>query len=350
MTQHGTNSTFLQSFKGAMTEVVGEDTAVDIGAMNIQSFQDLLGLSLGKTLNATISTWNNPYFDCLSNDGLLLDIAQIETSPQLNNSLVLGPPSQSFDITGNLGNLASNSTSRELLSRDYIKHRDYTIAECDGGEPGGLAEQVSDLLDTMHNNLFTVMRETTKGRRSEYGFSNLWQSNEWLPIQNIYKKMYNTERVEGALAGYKSISDDRPVFICLQPHNTETYAAYQVCKNEIRLRAFQQPGNPNLIGLCPAFWALPANPPRAFCPYKGRVTASFIGTALQLNQQSVLIHQLVKIYLDRKIINPEAFSLVDTLRLSPDEAYRNPSTWAYWYSCKFHFRLVCSSYPITTCG
>ena len=332
-----------------ITQVVGEDT-IDIGAMDIQAIQNVLGHALGKTLNASLSAWNTPYFDSLAKNGALLDSSQLEKAPQLNNSLAQAPPDQSFNPTGNPGDLALNRTGRDILSQDLAQKWNYTITECDAGEPGGLADQVSSLLDTMHNNLFRVMRETKKGKRSRYGFSYLWHTEKWLPIHDIYKKMYNNDRIEGSLAPYPSIVEDRPVFMCLQPHSAATWAARQVCYNEPRLRAFKQPGTLNLIGLCPSFWALPSSPARAFCPYKGKITAGYVGTALQLNQQSVLIHQLVRLYLGSNIIDPEVYSLADSMGLDANDAYRNPSTWAYWYSCECHFYILLSFHATTVGG
>lgn len=342
------NDNFLRSFVGVMEDVVGDEVTVDVGKGNIQTFQDALGQALNKTLIAILSKWDNPYFDTLAKNGALLNIGQLEKAPQLNHSLTHASPEESFDITRAQDNLAfGNNTGRALLTNDMIIHRGYPIIECGSTETGGLAEHIIALIDIMHNNLFLVMRETTKGKRSQYGFSDLWKTDEWIPVRDLYEKMYNNEPIEGAFQQYNAVASNRPVFICIQPHNSATWAPYNVCRQELRLRAFQQPESPNLIGICPSFWALPASPPRAFCPYKGRITAEYVGTALQLNQQSILIHQLVKIYLNRTILSPESFTLADTLKLTPEEASRNPSTWAYWYSCRCHFSIYSLIFLVT---
>ena len=84
---------------------------------------------------------------------------------------------------------------------------------------------------------------------------------------------------------------------------------------------------------------------RAFCPYKGEVNDEYTGNALQLNQQSVLVHQLIRIYLGKTVLNPESYTLNEALKLDENDAYLNPSTWSYWYACKrlslfFSLRLL----------
>ncbi len=343
MTNHTTDNANLPSFKNVMLQVVGADSTVDVGAMNIHAFQDILGQALSKTLNATLSAWNTPYFDALAKNGALLDGSQLEKAPQLNDTLSQIPASQSFEVTGNSTDLALNNSGRGLLTQDVYKKGNYSIVECDANDIGGLADQVSALLDLIHHNLFLVMHETSKGQRSEYGFSKLWRTPKWLPIHKMYMTMYNNDPITGSVARYRNIESNRPIFMCLQPHNRATWAAHNVCKAEPRLRAFQDPERPNLIALCPSFWALPSQPPRAFCPYKGRITASYIGTALQLNQQAVIIHQLVRMYLGKEnILDEEVYGLSGAMQLDLMEAYRNPSSWAYFYSCE------CQIYSIAT--
>ena len=272
ITRYSTNETMIRSLRDVMIHVEDTNSVVDVAAMDIVSFQKSLGQTLGKTLTASLSEWNSSYFDSLAKNGALIDRLQLEGVPQLNKSLAQASAAQPFSIIGNPGNQTFNNTNRNLLSDDVTQNWDYEIRECNAGEPGGLADQVSHLLDTIHENLFLVMRETSRGKRSRYGFFQL---------------------------------------------------------------AFQQPGTPYAIGLCPAFWALPTNPVRAFCPYEGKVRDEYTGSALQLNQQSMIVYQMVRIYLGSSVLDPEVFGLTEALKLNASEAYWNPSTWSYWYACEW---------------
>ena len=242
------------------------------------------------------------------------------------------PPIQLSNST-NL-TLAATNTRNLLSTLDSTQVWDYQILSCDASEPKSLATDLITLLDTFHQNLYLVMRATSKGTRSTLGFSQLFKTQKWLPIRRLYENMHNAVGTAGNLASNPLLPDHRPVFICLQPHKRETHAAYAICEAEPRLRAYQQPGTPYAIGLCPAFWALPTGPVGAFCPRKGVVSEEYTGEALLLNQQSVLVSMLVRIYLGAQVLYPERIGLGEVLALNTDDSYWNPSTWAYWFACK----------------
>ena len=343
ITRYSTNETMIRSLRDVMIQVEDTNSVVDVAAMDIVSLQNSLGQTLGKTLTASLSEWNSSYFDSLAKNGALIDRLQLEGVPQLNKSLAQASAAQPFSIIGNPGNQTFNNTNRNLLSDDVTQNWDYEIRECNAGEPGGLADQVSHLLDTIHENLFLVMRETSRGKRSRYGFFQLFKTEKWIPIRRLYDHMYNAVGTRGNPAANQAVPDNRPTLICLQPDNRYTRSAYAVCAAEPRLRAFQQPGTPYAIGLCPAFWALPTNPVRAFCPYEGKVRDEYTGSALQLNQQSMIVYQMVRIYLGASVLDPEVFGLTEALKLNASEAYWNPSTWSYWYACEW---VLFSFFPL----
>ena len=333
MTNYTTDSAVTQRFTSIATEVLGEQVTVDATTIDIMGLQKSVGHALSKTLNAILANWNTSYFDTLSRDGALLS-NQPKNAFQSNKSPALVPP-KDFLENLQLNPLSNISSSRALLSSDVTQNQNFFIHECDAGSPGGLAEQLSSLLDSFHINLFQVMKETTKGSRSHLGFSQLFKTYRWIPIRRLYEHMFRAVGTRGNSAANQAIPDNRPVFICLQPHNEATRAVYAACAAEPRLRAFQQPGAPYAIGLCPAFWALPRAPVRAFCPYKGRVNEEYTGNALQLNQQSIIVHQLVRIYLGAGVLVPELYALKDVLKLNAEDSYWNPSTWSYWFACEY---------------
>ena len=338
MTNYSSADTLTQRFARVMTNVLGEKAAVDVATTDIITFQKSLGRALGTTLNATLASWNTSYFDALSEDGALLSNG-LDSSPRLNKSPSFIPPSNNFDLLNqpnplNNYNNNNNNTNRALLSTDVTQIHNFLIYECDAGSPGGPAEHLTSLLTAFHTNLHHVMKETTKGPRSHLGFTQLFKTPKWIPIRRLYEHMFHAVGTRGNLAANQAIPDTRPVFICLQPHNPVTRGAYDVCAAEPRLRAFQQPGAPYAIGLCPAFWALPTTPVRVFCPYGGRVSEEYTSNALQLNQQSILVHQLVRIYLGESVLVPERYTLKEALALNAEDAYWNPSTWSYWFACE----------------
>lgn len=326
-----------------MRQVLGSNATVDVATMDIVNFQNSLGRALGQVLNATLANWNNTYFRTLSRNGILLG-NESDAAPRLsNNSLAIPLPSSSFNAPDQYLNRLSSDTpaktsiSRTLLSdsADVTQTQNFLVYECDASTPGSPAEHLTSLLDAFHHNLWHVMKETIKGPRSQLGFTQLFQTAKWIPIRRLYEHMFNAVGTRGNPAANQAIPDNRPSFICLSPNNPITKAPYALCAAEPRLRAFQQPGAPYAIGLCPAFWALPSAPVRVFCPWHGAVGEECTGNALQLNQQSVIVHQLVRIYLGDSVLVPEVFSLKDVLDLGERDAYWNPSTWAYWFACEF---------------
>ena len=333
MTNYSSGDSIVKSFKNVMVQAVGENTIVNVAATDIVSFQNSLGQALGKTLKASLSEWNTTYFDSLARNGALLNDPRLETPPQLNNSFTQAATAEEFGPIGTQGVLPVNSTSRTLQYVDMVPKHNILIRDCNAGEPGGLAEQVSNLLDSMHANLDTVMRETAKGKRSKLGFSRFWKTDRWIFIRNMYNYMYRTLAPRDNR--HEAIPSNSPVIVCLRPDNKLTWTAYSKCMQEPRLRAFPQPGNPYAIGVCPAFWALPEKPVRAFCPYKGRAVGDMTGSAMQLNQQSVIVHQFIRLYLGKEVLKFERFGLNDALDLEATEALMNPSTWAFWYACEY---------------
>ena len=347
MMQDYTNQTLLSDLKNVTHQIVGESQIVDVGSTDIMSFQNTLGQALNNTLNAILSDWGTPYFATLANDGALLSDHQFDIKVPLDRSpdrYPSQPPFNSANFT-----LPSSSTRNILSTPDSTQIWDYEILSCDASEPNGLATHLISLLDTFHQNLFEVMLATSKGARSTLGFFQLFKTNHWIPIRRLYEYMHNAVGTAGNLASSPVLPDNRPIFICLQPHKRETRAAYAVCAEQPRLRAFQQPGTPYAIGLCPSFWALPIGPVRAFCPWKGEVSDDYTGEALLLNQQSILVTMLVRIYMGASVLEPEKIGLREVLTLEKEEAYWNPSTWAYWFACKFIFLFVLSSFNVRLC-
>ena len=215
MSNYSTNKGAATSFTTVMTQALGNHSTIDVTEMDMPTFQDNLGQALGKTLNATLSDWSTPYFGTFSNNGALVG-TPLENAADLDKCMdqPKADPSGPFGIPEKAGisdiAVINNVTSvgRNPLSADVTQKWNIQIRECNAGEAGGMAEQLEQLLDEIHDNLSKVVVEVLKGTDSKYGYKQLFKTNDNVQkVKKLFKNLYAGVGTRGNQAANQAIPD-----------------------------------------------------------------------------------------------------------------------------------------------
>ena len=246
-------------------------------------------------------------------------------------------------------NLTLNSTSsvaksppvsgdrRLIETSESIKHG-YLTSNCDARTLGAAeAAALDDLLASVQANLRIVVNQAKKGIASKNGFQALFKSSRNSgKVAVLFAKIMNAVEAEND----PEQGPITPLVICVAPEahgeggqGMETL--YIACQLNPGRRAMQPLGR-NLMLLCPSFWQLPSVPPAEYCPKKNsQGIMSPNEPWLQLNRQSVFVHEMAHMYLGHNYVAVnETYRVADAVALSEEDSLRNPSNYAFFYAGK----------------
>ena len=201
------------------------------------------------------------------------------------------------------------SPGRHLIQVDKVLQQKYWLVSCKAGVPGAQAEQVKNLVTQIRLNLQLVIREAQKGMASEFGFEAFFKSNDnVLQVLKIFNMVLNAHQIKAPEAYGRSHwlmpKKGPPIIGCALSIDDEfTGQAYWECKHPLQY-AFH-PLYSAWIYLCPLFWDIPKATSKGNCPqFYENGTVGPDEMALHNNQEAVLVHELVHMYLSPPPANP----------------------------------------------
>ena len=242
------------------------------------------------------------------------------------------------NVTSVLANSSSKPRSRLLTETNQDTHLYYNTINCDSAAIGHEnAEAFDEILAQVQRNLRLVVDQAKKGEASKYGFQALFKSSSnSQTVASVFAKIMNTGR-----------NDDNaeqatftPIMVCVpapasnEPtEDLETF--YNACHENPKWRAMQ-PWGSSLTLFCPSFWEIPGVPTARNCPKKNNLGIMQPNeNTLQLNKQSIFVHEMVHIYLRNSYgKGSEVYKVADAVALSEQASLRNPSNYAFFYAGK----------------
>ncbi|KAL8692230.1 MAG: hypothetical protein Q9218_002706 [Villophora microphyllina] len=222
-------------------------------------------------------------------------------------------------IKGSLGVIASFWLVAVVLAKVYpvVREGNYIITGCgDHGENAvAVLQQLKAVLDA-------VLQKST--------------------LRTVYDKFFHgvNPNVVTSLLSNIAIGADiptdgqpfQPTIVCANPDMPEVAQPWKVCQDP-NVIASAHPNN-RYVFLCPRFWDMRTVPDARDCVGtlpNGHIS---VGQMLARTQLTILLHELVDIYLalspGHAPLKPQVFGLHAVLDLPPDKSSINPANYAFY--------------------
>lgn len=155
-------------------------------------------------------------------------------------------------------------------------------------------------------------------------------------VRDVFQSM-----LDHAPAPLRSGDRKNPVVICVRSKDTthpKIKMLYKFCQKDHRTAGLSVA---HFVILCPGFLQFPRVPANAGCPKivgknLERGTLPFPGGIVNGNQISVIIHELVHLYLRVIWLKPEAYGLKASQQLPAGKAMINPDSYTLYAASEYH--------------
>lgn len=116
----------------------------------------------------------------------------------------------------------------------------------------------------------------------------------------------------------------QPSIACLHPNNPVLRPHWNICEKS-KMDAFHDESQ--YVFLCPSALRLPTYPHSRNCV---RANTKFNVQKLVVNQFTILIHELVHLYLNRPNLKPEVYGVIRCLELPPEKSVANAANYHFY--------------------
>lgn len=211
--------------------------------------------------------------------------------------------------------------------KDWASSGNYLIYSCSSEAP-----VVKELLEDAYLYLQTAILSTDSAAYKAY-----FHSADPATITNILKYM-----TAGTNITDTRLVSTRPTLVCVNAIDPGLNVASKLCAEETNRILLQSPGTAYVF-LCPAFFGKERTPQSKDCGVVSRdQTQLLMNTHVAHSQYGFLVRALAEIYI-HKITHigharlPDETNVNKCLALPPDQAIRNPSSYALYVSSKSLF-------------
>ena len=211
--------------------------------------------------------------------------------------------------------------------KDWASSGNYLIYSCASQAP-----QVKELLEDSYLYLQTAILSTDSAAYKAY-----FHSADPAIITSVLKYM-----TAGTNMTDTRLVSSRPTLVCVNNIDPGLTTAWKLCAEEDNRVLLQSPGTAYVF-LCPSFFGKKRTPQSTDCGVVSRdQTELLMNTHVAHSQYGFLVHALAGIYI-RKITHignapePDELQVNKCLALPPDQAIRNPSSYALYVSSKSLF-------------
>ena len=231
----------------------------------------------------------------------------------------------------------SGSGGRRLLEATESTNHGYLTYNCDARSLGSVdAAAFDELLAQVQAILRIVINQAKKGTASRYGFQALFKSNRnRQKVAALFAKIMNAAVADND----PKQAPITPLVICVKPETKGSgIDGMQRLQNSCEKnpgRLAWQPRASNIVLLCESFWQLPDVLPAGRCPRNAQGVITPNESWLQLNRQSIFVHEMAHMYLGHNdTLQNETYKLADAVALSEEDSLKNPSNYAFFYAGK----------------
>lgn len=187
------------------------------------------------------------------------------------------------------------------------------------GERNG---EIVALLSRLQQSLYTARQISTKSTV----FDKFFHGADPAAVTSILSTIANGGDIDTNGQAFQ------PAIICASSEMPGLADQWGVCQSP-SVVASSRPGY-RFVFLCSKFWALPKRIPDALdCVGTLPNGQTSVGQGLARTQLSILLHELVTIYIassSLKPLHPQVWALHDVLDLPPTKSYLNPANYAFF--------------------
>ena len=213
--------------------------------------------------------------------------------------------------------LAISFPYTDIIIATPVTSGNYLIQYC-----GNYAPIIQKALQNTHASLQQAIASMDPTSPVYKAFLNGVDANDVKALFGQISAGANIELPNGHLA--------RPTIVCINNHMEPLWSE---CKQGHRSASAAE--NTQWIFLCPIFWLVLLPAPLSFhCGSVDSTSKSIEGPDMTQTQYTVLVHELVHLYLGKAKLKPEVYHINDCLALPASQAAINPQNYALYAASK----------------
>ena len=215
---------------------------------------------------------------------------------------------------------------------DWVSSGNYLIYSCASEAP-----KVKNILDRTYLALQTAILSTDSS-----AYKAFFRSADSGSVTSVLNAITAGTNITTVAHGSR-----RPTLVCVNAIDRQIYAFWKICQDSEHTVVIQPPGT-SIVFLCPLFFGRELFPQSTECGVVNYADTKMIAnTYIAGSQYGFLTQALADMYI-RETMRGKT-TLVDVrdvnacLALPPDQALRNPSSYAYYVSSKWwllHSRII----------